>query len=153
MTYYTVKMGVNNKPVLYKDPYFFCCSPFFTNPQIALLELLGRNLVNRGIRLEIVESYLHETSKWFQYGQMVNYLKTLWTSIFQILWIFHHHPLKTMIGRSSCKWYEIMFVLYPRFSETLNTLLKLHSTWKWMFGILISFWDCLFSGAMLVQGK
>ena len=58
-------------------PIFFCGSPFFTNPQIALLELLGRNLVNRGIRLEIVESYMHEKSKWFQYGQMVNYLKTL----------------------------------------------------------------------------
>ena len=28
-----------------------------------------------------------------------------------------------------------------------------HSTWKWMIGILVSFWDCLFSGAMLVSGS
>ena len=28
-----------------------------------------------------------------------------------------------------------------------------HSTWKWMVGILISFWDGLFSGAILVLGR
>ena len=28
-----------------------------------------------------------------------------------------------------------------------------HSTWKCMVGILISFWDGLFSGAMLVSGR
>ena len=30
------------------------------------------------------------------------------------------------------------------------TPVKEHSTWKWMFGILVSFWETLFSGAMLV---
>ena len=28
-----------------------------------------------------------------------------------------------------------------------------HSTWKWMVGILVSLWDGLFSGAMLVLGS
>ena len=28
-----------------------------------------------------------------------------------------------------------------------------HSTWKWMVGIVVSFWDGLFSGAMLVSGS
>ena len=26
-------------------------------------------------------------------------------------------------------------------------------TWKWMFGILVSLWNCLFSEAMLVSGR
>ena len=30
---------------------------------------------------------------------------------------------------------------------------NLHSSWKWMVGILVSFWDGLFSGAMLVWGS
>ena len=28
-----------------------------------------------------------------------------------------------------------------------------HNTWKWMVGILVSFWDGLLSGAMLVSGS
>ena len=35
----------------------------------------------------------------------------------------------------------------------LETNIAIHSTWKWMVGILVSFWDGLFSGAMLVSGR
>ena len=41
--------------------------------------------------------------------------------------------------------YQIRLFVYPPWNE--------HGTRKWMVGILVSFWDGLFSGAMLVSGR
>ena len=45
--------------------------------------------------------------------------------------------------------------LDPRsISKNIKPFLKLTArTWKWVVGILVSFWDGLFSGAMLVSGR
>ena len=41
----------------------------------------------------------------------------------------------------------------PDVSRHLPSLKLTVRTWKWMVGILVSFWDGLFSGAMLVLGS
>ncbi len=46
-------------------------------------------------------------------------------------------------------------IMYTRklFEQKIPSLKLTARPWKWMVGILVSFWDGLFSGAMLVSGR
>ena len=50
------------------------------------------------------------------------------------------------LGDARCR-FRVRFGRVTRDPETNSK-----STWKWMVGILVSFWDGIFSGAMLVSG-
>ena len=53
-------------------------------------------------------------------------------------------------SRTPVRRYAVQFMLY-NFSRYPPW--NYHRTWKWMVGIQFSFWDGLFSGAMLVSGS
>ena len=46
----------------------------------------------------------------------------------------------------------ILYTFFVALTLSLSLSCAMHSTRKWMVGILVSFWDVLFSEAMLVYG-
>ena len=86
---------------------------------------------------------------WIQ-GEVIFYPPNVglvtFTTFEKVTWVFTHHPLKKKSpSTQNC--------------QVLGGFVKIHSlkltarTWKWMIGRLVSFWDGLFSGAMLVSGR
>ncbi len=64
----------------------------------------------------------------------------LWDGYMEYI-VYHHSNTSTFQG--SC-WSK------SRVSTQWNTPPETNSTWKWIVGILLSFWDGLFSGSMLI---
>ena len=49
--------------------------------------------------------------------------------------------------------YIYIYTFFVALTLSLSFSCAMHSTRKWMVGILVSFWDVLFSEAMLVLGR
>ena len=80
---------------------------------------------------------------------------TVWASCFCLLWLLHDAPsdLLSLLVPTSTKFLPGQTYLRTWNLWVVPSLKLTVRTWKWMVGILVSFWEGLFSGAMLVSGR
>ena len=70
------------------------------------------------------------------------------------IWKMNRYPSMMQISQGcSCNPLDVPTLFLVYLHHQILTIRNWHSTRKWMVGILVSFWDGLFSGVMLVSGS